>query len=247
MNSSAPLRAAALVAILCCTSGAAVTAQTIDLNRVVPPLEANPLTLADYLVQQAWANAPTRRVLETTIDAEDQEIELARRSWMDQFNFNINFASQRQVFDFAQNQYLFPGFNFGAALNLGSFVNNKARVRLAQNAAILARAELDEQLPEVRQEVMIALETIETARELLRIQRRAEVDAETNNNLVKSLYEQGKAQFQDVAQASQVYYQAVAATVVAKNNLEVAQIELRTLTGLTQEQIEDARRKYAVR
>ena len=233
-------------AFLFCGS-ATLSAQTIDFNRVVPPLEASPKELADYFVQQAWANAPTRRVLETTIVNGNEKTAMARRSWMDQVGFNLNFASQRQTYEFIGDQWLAPGANFGASVNLGAIVNNKSKTRVAENEALIARAKLDEQLPLVREEVMMTLEQIETARELLRIRRRAEVDSETNNNLVKSLYEQGKAQFQDVAQASEVYYQSVAATAVAKSNLEMAQITLRRLTGLTQDQIEEARRRFAVR
>ena len=247
MTSIASLHAVLLTGAFLIGGAAASTAQTIDFARVVPPLEANAKTLADYLVQQAWANAPERRALEAAIVNEDERVNLARRSWMEQLNFNFNFASQQQEYQFIGDRYQAPGGNVGVALNLGSFVNNKARTRLAQNEALITRAELDEQLPEVRNDVMMALETIEMSRQLLRIRRRAEVEAETNSNLVKSLYEQGKAQFQDVAQASEVYYQATAATVVAQSNLEMAQIELRTLTGLTQAQIEEARRRYAVR
>ena len=228
-------------------AGFAVEAQTVDLQRVVPPVDAIPRTFEDYLVQQAWANAPLRRELETQVQRGGERVSLARRSWMDQFNFNVNFASQRQTFDFAQNQYLFPGFNFGVALPLGAFTNNRGRVKVAESEAVLAKARLDGELPDVREAIMLALEEIETARELLRIRRRAEVDSETNNNLVKSLYEQGKAQFEDVAQASEVYYQSSAATVTAKSNLDRAQIRLQTLTGLTQDEIETARRRFAIR
>ena len=247
MTSLTTLRTALLAAAFLFCGSATLSAQTIDFDRVVPPLEANPQDLADYLVQQAWANAPTRRILETKIVNSEQETKLARRSWMEQVGFNVNVASQQQEFEFIGNRWQAPGTNFGTSLNLGGLVNNKTKTRLAENEALIAKAELEEQLPLLREEVMMTLETIETARELLRIRRRAEVDSETNNNLVKSLYEQGKAQFQDVAQASEVYYQSVAATAVAKSNLEMAQITLRRLTGLTQEQIEEARRKYAVR
>ena len=240
-------RPALLALALLATLGLSrASAQSVDLQRVVPPLEASPRTLADYLVQQAWANAPLRRELETQIERGSERVTLARRSWMDQTNFNVNFASQRQTFDAFNQQYLFPGFNFGVAMPLGTITNNKGRVRVAETEAVLAKARLDRELPGVREDVMLALENIETARELLRIRRRAEVDAETNNNLVQSLYEQGKAQFEDVAQASEVYYQSSAATVTARSNLDRAQIRLQTLTGLTQAQIETARRRFAV-
>lgn len=247
MLRSAPSGVVVAYLVLCLGTVVSGVAQTVDLNRVVPPLEAIPKTLADYLVQQAWANAPTRRILEATIVGGEQRVGLARRSWMDQVGFNFNLATQRQTYEAFNQLFLAPGGNFGTSFNLGGFTNNKAKTQIAQTETLLARAKLDEQLPAVREEVMLTLQTIDVARELLRIRRRAEVDAETNNDLVKSLYDQGKAQFQDVAQASEVYYQAVAGTVVAKSNLEVAQIQLRTITGLTQEQIEQARRRYAVK
>ena len=225
-----PGRLVAVVA-LCGVALTTSKAQAIDFERVVPPLEASTRTLADYLVQQAWANAPMRRSLESTVVREDEQINLARRSWMDQIGVNTNFSSQSQEFAFIGETYQGPGFNVGLSLNLGGITNRNAKVRLAESEALITRAKLDEQKPLLREQIMLTLETISTTRELLRIRRRAEVDAETNNSLVQSLYEQGKAQFQDVAQASEVYFQAVAATTVAKSNVDRAEIMLQTLTG----------------
>ena len=235
-----------LAVALSLTSGAAA-AQQMDIDRVVPPLESNPKTLEDYLVQQAWLNTLERRELEAEVAFADAETQLARRSWTNQVGANVNVATQQQEYQAFGQQYLAPGLNFGASINLGAVVNNKARVRLAETKADIARARIESVKPTVRGDVALALEAIETTRELLRIRRRAEVDAETNYTLVQSLYEQGKAQFEDLAQASQVFFDAVTATAVAKSDQARAQIELQTLTGLTIQQIEEARRRYAVR
>ncbi len=222
-------------------------AQQMDLDRVVPPLESNPRTLEDYLVQQAWSNNGQRRELEGEVVVLEAEADLVDRSWLDQIGTNLNFSSQSQEFAFVGNSYTGPGFNVGLSLNLGGFVNQKGRSRVADAKTEVARTRIDQEKPSIRGEVELTLEAVETTRELLRIRRRAEVDAETNYTLVQSLYEQGKAQFEDLAQASEVFFQAVSATALAKSNQTRATIELQTITGLTAQQIEDARRKYAVK
>ncbi len=236
---------AALLVVI--TTGA--FAQQMDLDRVVPPLESNPRTFEDYLVQQAWSNDPERRELEGEVAVADAQTVLAQRSWMEQIGANVGFSSRRDTIQFLEgrNQYLFPGYNYGLSMNIGALTNNKSRVRLAEARALVARTKVDRAKPEVRGEIALALEAVETTRELLRIRRRAEVDAETNYTLVQSLYEQGKAQFEDLAQASEVFFQAVTSTAVAKSNQTRAQLELQTLTGLTLQQIEEARRRYAVK
>ncbi len=221
--------------------------QQIDLDQVVPPLETNPRTLEDYLVQQAWSNNAERRELEGEVIVAEAETVLAQRSWLEQVGANVNISGQQQEYILPNNVYQAPGLNVGVSINAGGIINRGAKVRLSEAKADIARTRIDQAKPEVRGEVALAMELVETTRELLRIRRRAEVDAETNYTLVQSLYEQGKAQFEDLAQASEVFFQAVTATATAKSNQARAQIQLQTLTGLTAQQLEDARRKYAVK
>ncbi len=224
---------------------AAALAQSSDFDKVVLPATAKPSTLGDFLVQQAWVNAPNRRELEAAVARTDADISLIERSWLEQINANINFASQRQEIMFVGEMFLAPGFNLGASVNLGGIVNTKRRVKVAQVDREIALAQLDGPKPELRLAVLNALQEVENSRELLKIRRRAEVDAETNYTLVRSLYDQGKAQFEDVAQASDSYFRAVENTAVAKSNQLLAQIELESLTGLNAAAIEQARQKYA--
>ena len=227
-------------------------AQTTEFERVVPSADASVRDLPNYLVQQAWLNDPLRRELEAKVSAEDARILLARRGWIDQVNFNLNFSSIRDtlnlfgVSQFGRNndRYLAPGLNYGVSFNLGGFLNNKRRVAVAKAVREIAVTQLDGPKPELRLAVLTALQEAENARELLRLRRRAEVDAETNYTLVRSLYDQGKAQFEDLAQASEVYFRAVESTAVAKNNQINTQHELEVLTGLDYVGIEEARRRY---
>ena len=241
-----------LALALACTLVGDIHAQASDFDRVVAPAGQSVNTLGDYLVQQAWVNEPRKRDLEAQIAVADARIDLQRRGWLDQINANVNFSSLRDTlnvfgvsrFGRNDNQYLAPGVNYGVAVNIGGLVNNKRRTAVARAERDVAAAKLDLPKPELRLAVLAALQEATNTRELLRIRRRAEVDAETNYQLVRSLYDQGKAQFQDLAQASEVYFRAVESTSVAKNNQLAAQLELESLTGLSAAEIDEARRRY---
>jgi len=95
--------------------------------------------------------------------------------------------------------------------------------------------------------VLDRLEQFDNARELLTIRRNAEIDAETNYTLVQSLYDQGKAQFEDLAQASEVYFRAVEATSIAKSRVTRSRIALEEMVGEPYATLEETRKKMSVR
>ena len=63
---------------------------------------------------------------------------------------------------------------------------------------------------------------------------------------MKALYEQGKAQFEDLAQASEVYYRAVESTAEGQSLVRRARIQLEGIVGVPMVTIDEARVRYRV-
>lgn len=218
-----------------------------DFDNVVAPPSAPTLTFEDYIVQRAWYNNGSTQVLNANVEIAKLGKKAAKRSWIDQINANINLNSQREEIAFIGNQFLAPGFNYGVSLNAGGLINNKLRVRQAEQDFIVAEAEQNQGKLEFRALVLDRLEQFDNAQELLTIRRNAEIDAETNYTLVQSLYDQGKAQFEDLARASEVYFRAVEATSIAKSTTVRARLALEEVVGSPYEELEEQRRKMSVR
>ena len=223
-----------------------LSAQTVEFDRIVPPASATPRTFEDFLVQQAYLNNVGNAALQAEVAVADLEIRRAKLGWLEQVNGNVNFSSlQDSVYGrfglgSAPNpdagiagdpRFVRPGFNYGLSFNVGGIVNNRKRVRIAEQKKLVAEARRDQEKLALRGLVLSRLERFDNARDVLRIRRLGEIDAETNYTLVRSLFEQGKAQFEDLAQASEVYHRAVEAVAVAESQVQLARIGLEEAVG----------------
>ncbi len=233
-----------LSSALLCTN--ALAQSTIDYDDIVAPADSKTKTFEDYLVQLAWNNNASTQILDANVEIAELEKKAAKRSWMDQINANVNFNSIRDTVGFVGEQFLSPGFNYGLSVNAGGLLNNKLRVRLADQMKMIAEAEQNQEKLQFRALVLDRLEQFDNAKELLSIRRNAEIDAETNYTLVQSLYDQGKAQFEDLAQASEVYFRAVEATSLAKSRVVRTRLGLEEMTGVPYETLEETRTKMSV-
>ena len=235
-------------------SSSNVQAQQVDYDLLVLRPSDIPTNFQDYIVQVAWVNNAFTNELAADVLIADENITLARRSWLDQLNANINFSSLSDTLSFfgrtqfgeQGNQFLAPGFNYGVAFNLGGIINRKMRVRVAEQEKVIAETRISQEKLEFRGRVLDRLALYDAARELLRLRRQAELDAETNYTLVQSLYEQNKAKFEDLAAASDVYYRTVEATADARTRVRRTAIDLEAIVGVPIELLEEQRQRFAL-
>ena len=243
--------------MLAATAGA----QSVDFDKVVLPAGTTANSFEDYLVQQAYQNYASTRILTGNLAIADLKVSRAKTGWLDHINANLNFSSQQDsIFGrfgngvapdpdngiAGDNRFLRPGYNYGVAVNLGGLINNKKEVNVARQERLIAEAKLDERKLELRAVVLDRLEQFDNAKAVLRIRRQAEIDAETNNSLVQSLFERGKAQFEDVAQASEVYHRAVEATAIAESMVRRARYSLEEMVGTPWAEVEPVRKRMSV-
>ena len=232
---------------------AVAEAQTVDFDEIVPPASVAPATFGDYLVQRAYLNNSSNAALGAEVAIADIEIRRAKLAWLDQLNANVNFSSQQQEFQgrfgFGNDDsptFLGPGFNYGLSANLGGIINNGKTVASARQQKRIAEALRDQEKLQLRAVVLTRLESYDAAREVLRIRRQSEIDAETNYTLVRNLFEQNKAQFEDLAAASDIYNRAVEATAVAESEVRIARYAIEEIVGEPWSALLDARRRFEV-
>ena len=213
-------------------------AQQVDFDEVVLPVGSSAKTFEEYAVQRAYVNNVSNRALEGQVAISDLEIKQAKRSWLDQVNANLNFSSQEQEFigpfnlgGENANTFVGPGYNYGVSFNVGGLINNKSRVEVARQEKLIAESKRDQEKLQLRAAVKTRLEMRDNAVDVLRIRRLSEIDAETNYQLVRELFEQGKADFEDLAQASEVFHRAVEATAVAESQVRRAEILIEEIVG----------------
>ena len=105
--------------------------QEVDYNKIITPEGSRPRYFEDYLVQLAWQNHPSNRVLEYNKEIAEQKFKVASKTWMEHLNltFNLNETEFQRDDSTIPNQ--FPKYNFAATFNLADLVKNPSEKRIA--------------------------------------------------------------------------------------------------------------------
>lgn len=213
----------------------------VDFNKVVVPTETRAKTFKEYLVQLAWSNSPANRVLEEEIDIAKEEVSIKKWEWTEDFVAQFNYNESHFIDDFIDDDNpnsntelftIFPRFNFGANIPIGTIVNNPKKRKQAEHELIITEHQLNQEKLVIRAKVLEAYETYLASKDIAETRREAEEDAYQTYQLVKQLFKKGEAQFEDVNSSSSSYYKAKEGYIGAKADVQIAVIQLEELIGI---------------
>ena len=218
--------------------------QDLDFSRVVPPQTTTPRTFEDQLVQWAWFNSPGNLVHKKRIEIAAQEVKLTWWEWLSdaQASFNLNEANFADTDSTLNNNLFFPRYNFGLTFNLGSIFSRPGQRKIAQHQLKIAELEEQQQMLEVRAEVLSRYEDYELALQILKSKTQAVESAEAVYTLVEERFQDDKVDFEDYNTVSNRYFAAQEALAVAQANVNKARIALEELIGLPWERAVQRRR-----
>ncbi|MEL6637107.1 MAG: TolC family protein [Bacteroidota bacterium] len=210
--------------------------QTVDFDKVVPPVEVRAKTFEDYLVQLAWNNTPTHKKLYTQLNIAEKETKLTKREWTQDItaSFNVNEISLSNIIfgDRLDLPVFFPIYNVGASVNLGTFVHRPVKIRIAEEKEKMAQFDISQRKLLVRREVLEAYEEHRRSRSTLQVRVLAEQDAYGSYLLISEKFKNNDAKFEDFNAASSAYYTAKEGTVTARSEVEISRIRLEELIGV---------------
>ena len=117
--------------------------QPIDFNKVVVPEGSRARTFEDYLVQLAWMNNPANKTFDEEIKIAKEEVSIRKWKWTDDLDAIFNYNESHFISDFGPeptttgpdpNQLftIFPRFNLGARIKLGTLINNPKERKKAE-------------------------------------------------------------------------------------------------------------------
>lgn len=217
----------------------------VDFNKVVVPTDSRAKEFKDYLVQLAWSNTPSNRVLEEEIEIAREEVSIKRWDWTKDFIAQFNYNESHFIDDFINDEdpnipdpnpnqlfTIYPRFNFGASIPLGTILNNPKKRRQAEHELIITEHELNQEKLEIRAKTLERYEAYLVANEIVTTRKQAEDDAYQTYQLVKALFKKGEAKFDEVNSASTTYYKAKEGFISAESDVKVAIIQLEELIGI---------------
>lgn len=217
----------------------AAQAQSIDYNKIILPDRVVPNNFEERLVQLAWKNHPSNRVVDQNVEIAQKEKSVARWRWLDDIyaNGNLNEYTLHPNTTGLTNVY-YPRYNFGVRVTLGSFVNIPLQVSAANGRLINSVHLVNQKKLSVREEVLGNVERLKQFYKFIKIREQIKEDFRTMYKDAEKKFSTGDINIERYRAAVQAYYDQSEQVVEAQTNYNGVKIALEALVGLQLTDIE---------
>lgn len=216
----------------------ALQAQSIDYNKIILPDRVVTKNFEERLVQLAWKNHPSNRVVDQNVEIAQKEKAAARWRWLDDIyaNGNVNEYTLHPKPD--QNNIYYPRYNFGVRITLGSFVNIPLQVSAANGRMINAEHLVNQKKLSVREEVLGNVERLKQYYKFIKIREQIKEDFRTMYKDAEKKFSTGDINIERYRAAVQAYYDQSEQVIEAQTNYNGVKIALEGLVGVQLPDIE---------
>lgn len=205
-------------------------------------------TFEDYLLEQAWQNNPSSKILDHRAEIAEQELKLTKKDWLKSFQFSGSVTPRdSSILLLVPEDRLQPGtsfpplYNFGIGWNIGSLFTQNNKTNIEKQEVKIAQLEIQEERKQFNQEVLTRYYKFLLATEVLKARQAAEEDALANYTLLENLFQKNKASFEEYNEASIAYHNAVEKKLTAATEQRLTKLYLEEIVGLPWESLERTR------
>ena len=240
--------------VFCLISYQSIDAQEINFTDLVPEEGARAKSFEDYLVQIAWQNNQKKRKIGIEKEVADERVKLAKKQWIRSLQFNSSLSPRDKTILFqlspdvqAANagEVIPPFLNFGLGYSLGDLFTQKNQVRIAKKEAEVYEFEINEEMLNLRNEVLTAYQEYKSSVEIFNARKKAEDDAESTYYLISEKFRKDKATFEEYNDASIAYHNSVEKRLQAESEIQLAKIDIEKLIGVRWEKVERNMPRYS--
>lgn len=232
------------ISIFCLLSFASI-AQTVDFNTIVQPGDVRARDFEEYLVQLAWQNHPSNRILEFNKNIAEQKLKQTKNEFLEQsgVTFNLNQANLKGLFPNLPIPdpgipTFYPVWNMTAMLNLGLLTTRNNEIAIAKENIKISEAEINEQKLKIRLDILTLYRDYLTALEIYKSRIDAYESASTMRDYIKAQFEKNSVEFEDFTKSEDAFYRAEEAKIKAENEIAVKKLMIEEMTGVKWETIE---------
>lgn len=173
-------------------------AQTVDYNKIILPDNASSVDFEEKLVQLAWKNHPSNRIVQNNLIIARHDTKIASSEWLNVIRvtgnlneFNINPDNTLNN----QNQF-FPRYNFGAIIPLGIFVGIPNQVKRSRELELVAQQNINTQKLAIRAQVLKLYNEYLMFREIFNLRSQELEEAISNFALLEQRFRSGEEQYE---------------------------------------------------
>ena len=230
-----------------CLLTATLSAQTVNYDKVVLPVETRPATFEDLLVQLAWQNSAANRVLELEKDIVEKEARLNRLKWTEnvQAGFNLNEVSYYNIINPDEENFVaFPLYTLNASISLNTLLTQETRKEIGKLKVLQADADINQAKLDIRLAVLKAYADYLAAVETLKNRTNATEELRATHKMSAQLFKEDKINYEEFTNIGTSYFNSREQAIHADAALTIAMRELEALIGIDWEMAETYRARY---
>jgi outer membrane protein TolC len=225
-----------LLLVIC---AAAANAQTVDYNKIVLPDQIKPNNFEDKLVQLAWKNHPSNKIVLKDVDISMREAKLTKWKWLDDIyatgnlnEFTLSSAENRPA------NVFFPRYNFGVRVSVGTFANTAANSKIAKERVLKTNFLVNEKKLTVREEVLTNLEKLKLTYKSFRLRENIKEDYLLMYRESEKKFSTGGVTMEQYRSAVQAYADQIETVLEAESAFNTSRIILEALVGVPLTEVE---------
>jgi len=187
--------------------------------------------IREKLVELALQN-PENEIANLDIQAAEYSLKKTKWEWLNYITIagNLNEYSLRP--SVSQNSLLYPKYNFGLLVPLGSFGINAANVKLSRNKLAIARAMKDALYRQIRTETLTKYEDYLMYKQLYTLQVQLTDDANTALLESQKKFSNGEIPIEEYNNTTNLYNIELVKKITALHDLNVSIYALEKLIGV---------------
>lgn len=217
------------------------SAQRVNFDQIVQPLDQIASSFEEFLVQLAWLNNPSNEAKYHQLAIARQEEKITRWKWTEAFGVSLGFNQGAQNTTVSPDPgaavQTFPPVSVGASLNLTPLVTMPGTLKIKQEMIKIAQNDVNQEKLKIRSEVLQRYSKYQLAVEVQKTRVKMEQDANANYQYYSQLFKSNEVNFEDYNSAFLAYQRALEDRLKANTDVELARIQLEEIIGI---RLEDA-------
>lgn len=220
-------------------TSALASAQSVDYNKIIVTEQVSAISFEERLVQLAWRNHPSNKVVAQQVEQAQTLRSKARWSWLDNIyvegNYN-EFTGKDEIDAVARAFY--PRYNVGVRLPLGTFVQTPLSAQAAQDQVLISEFNVNTKKLEVREEVLMGVERLKEKFKIVKLRERIQEDYFLMFQSTEKKFKAGEITLEAYRETSQAYYQKEEEIIQARSAFNQQRIAIEAMVGVELKDVE---------
>lgn len=215
----------------------AARSQNVDYNRIILPEGVRDIEFEEKLVQLAWKNHPSNKVVYNNLNVARYETKAASAEWLNTVRVSGNLNEFNiDASDNVRSQF-FPRYNIGVIIPLGIFVSTPAYVKRGKEMEEIAAHNINSQKLAIRATVLKLYNEYLMYKDVFSIRTQELEETSTSFQVLEQRFKAGQEVYERYTAGLTLVNQVKIARVEAQTNFMNSKLSLEEYIGVKLEDV----------